>query len=218
MSGRIVVDIVSGASQGIGKAIAESIAHHRKEGRQPALDDRYRLVLVGRNQERGNQAASFIQNETGANTTFEVCDVSDFASVMKLRNKILPRDATVGILVNNAAECPQRQHFVHIPRKKNSKSTTRTMEKVDKQFAINVLGYHFMLTAFSSAFAEGTHVVNVASNWAGDLDLTDLSFQRRRYDNDSAYRQSKQCDRMLSVAWAERVATNNVTASSRSIF
>jgi len=32
------------------------------------------------------------------------------------------------------------------------------------------------------------------------LEFDDLEFKRRRYDNDEAYRQSKQADRMLTVA------------------
>jgi NAD(P)-dependent dehydrogenase (short-subunit alcohol dehydrogenase family) len=57
-------------------------------------------------------------------------------------------------------------------------------------------------------------VVNVASYWAGGLDLGDLELERRRYDNDAAYRQSKQADRMLSVAFAERLRDAGVTANA----
>jgi retinol dehydrogenase 12 len=57
-------------------------------------------------------------------------------------------------------------------------------------------------------------VVNVASYWAGGLNLTDLEFQRRPYDNDAAYRQSKQADRMLTVAFADRVKDAGVTVNA----
>jgi NAD(P)-dependent dehydrogenase (short-subunit alcohol dehydrogenase family) len=57
-------------------------------------------------------------------------------------------------------------------------------------------------------------VVNVASYWAGDLDLDDLEFRRRPYDNNTAYRQSKQANRMLTVAFAERFAEHNVTVNA----
>ena len=57
----------------------------------------------------------------------------------------------------------------------------------------------------SSCRSAPARVVNVASYWAGGLDLEDLEFKRRRYDNDAAYRQSKQADRMLTVAFAERL-------------
>jgi NAD(P)-dependent dehydrogenase (short-subunit alcohol dehydrogenase family) len=57
-------------------------------------------------------------------------------------------------------------------------------------------------------------VVNVASYWAGGLDLDDLEFEHRRYDNDAAYRQSKQADRMLTVAFAERFRDAGVTVNA----
>jgi NAD(P)-dependent dehydrogenase (short-subunit alcohol dehydrogenase family) len=57
-------------------------------------------------------------------------------------------------------------------------------------------------------------VVNVASYWAGGLQLNDLEFRFRRYDNDTAYRQSKQADRMLTRAFATHFANRNVTVNS----
>jgi len=46
------------------------------------------------------------------------------------------------------------------------------------------------------------------------LDLQDLEFQRRPYDNDAAYRQSKQADRMLTVAFADRLKDAGVTVNA----
>jgi NAD(P)-dependent dehydrogenase (short-subunit alcohol dehydrogenase family) len=57
-------------------------------------------------------------------------------------------------------------------------------------------------------------VVNVASYWAGDLDLDDLEFKRRPYNNNTAYRQSKQANRMLTVAFAERLHKHGVTVNA----
>ncbi|KAG7350875.1 retinol dehydrogenase [Nitzschia inconspicua] len=208
-----VVDIVTGSTHGIGKAIAESIAHHRKNATIHELSS-YRLVLVGRNEERGNQVAASIREETNIDVIYETCDLSEYRSVLTMKRKILQDDnnnnVKVGILVNNAAECPQQQQFVQRPRKMSD--GTVVLQRLDKQFASNVLGYHFMLRAFSTAFTTSTRVVNVASNWAGDMDLNDLQFERRRYDNDSAYRQSKQCDRMLSIAWAKKLRHCKVNA------
>lgn len=39
---------------------------------------------------------------------------------------------------------------------------------------------------------KGARIVNVASNYAGSLDLSDLNFDKRRYDSTTAYKQSKQ--------------------------
>jgi retinol dehydrogenase-13 len=73
-----------------------------------------------------------------------------------------------------------------------------------------------MTTAFQDHLARSApaRVVNVASYWAGGLDLEDLEFKRRRYDNDGAYRQSKQADRMLTVAFAERLERSHVTVNA----
>jgi NAD(P)-dependent dehydrogenase (short-subunit alcohol dehydrogenase family) len=72
-----------------------------------------------------------------------------------------------------------------------------------------------MIDAFADALARAApaRVVNVASYWAGDLDLHDLEFRRRRYDNGTAYRQSKQANRMLTVLEAERLAARGVSVN-----
>ncbi len=51
----------------------------------------------------------------------------------------------------------------------------------------------------------------MASYWVEDLDLDDPEFKRRRYSNGIAYRQSKQADRMLTVAFAQQLRGRNVT-------
>jgi len=57
-------------------------------------------------------------------------------------------------------------------------------------------------------------IVDVASYWAGGLNLSDLEFRRRSYNNGSAYRQSKQANRMLVAAWAGRLDPENVTINA----
>ena len=226
-----IVDICTGATQGIGRAVAESRAHHRAMEIASASGDvnaKYALFLVGRNTERGTKAARDIQRkESGGlfSVYFEPCDLSDYDGVLDLKDRVSQRlggcdndgdysrsqQYQVGILVNDAAECPVQQEFVI--RQKRDQDGKSTSEDVDKQFASNVLGYHFMIKAFQRHFSSDinltqdiskmTHICNIASNWAGDLDLEDLHFKRRSYDNDSAYRQSKQCDRMLTKIWSE---------------
>jgi len=54
----------------------------------------------------------------------------------------------------------------------------------------------------------------VASYWAGDLDIDDLEFERRRFDNHPAYRQSKQANRMITVMQAEALAGAGITVNA----
>ena len=212
-----IVNIVTGATQGIGLAIAESIACHT-----PWSNNHY-LFLVGRNEQRGNQAVEKIRQVCSTqNVYFEPCDLSEYNDVLNLQERITKQIADengykINCLVNNAAECPKRQLLVERPK------IDGNTQQVDKQFATNVLGYHLMIKVFQDHFyttsddvceetqatspstGTTTYVLNVASNWAGDLDLNDVSFLRRGYDNDSAYRQSKQCNRMLTKIWSGKI-------------
>jgi len=106
------------------------------------------------------------------------------------------------VLVNNAALAPPRRE--------------ETPEGIELQWAVNVLGYHWMMQAFRAMLeaAAPARIVNVCSYWAGGLDLDDPEFKRRPYDNDSAYRQSKQAGRMLSAAWAEKLSAAGVTVNA----
>jgi NAD(P)-dependent dehydrogenase (short-subunit alcohol dehydrogenase family) len=91
-----------------------------------------------------------------------------------------------------------------------------TPEGIELQFATNVLGYFWMTQAFTDYLIQSApaRVVNVASYWAGDLDLKDLEFKRRRYHNGQAYRQSKQANRMLTVAFARRLEPFGVSVNA----
>jgi NAD(P)-dependent dehydrogenase (short-subunit alcohol dehydrogenase family) len=56
--------------------------------------------------------------------------------------------------------------------------------------------------------------VNVASQLAGDLDLSDVQFERRPWSGRAAYAQSKQADRMITWALARRLAGTGVSANA----
>ena len=188
--------LITGAARGIGRGVAEAIAEKGN----------FEVVLVARDTKRGEKAAEEIRSATGnPDVLAEVCDLTQAAEVRQMRERLFGGEGTgrkLAVLINNAAECPEPQEFVDLNGR-----------KTDRQFASNVLGYHFMLRAFEDDLLKRgrtesgggpARVVMVASNWAGDLDLSDLNFESRYYDNDTGYRQSKQADRMLSVEWAER--------------
>ena len=184
------VAIVTGATGAIGSAIAAGIA-----GRPG-----WEVVLVSRDERKAEQTVARIVQATGnRRVRREIADVSRRAAVDALAERWA---GPLHLLVNNAAVTPKRRE--------------ETPEGIELQFATNVLGYFWMIQAFADILRRSApaRVVNVASDWAGDLEMDDLEFKRRRYDNNEAYRQSKQADRMLTVPFAERLKPLGVTVNA----
>ncbi len=182
------VAMVTGANGAIGQAICVGLARNGFE-----------VVMVCRNLERGRDAADRVaMSESGAMVRTEIVDVSRRAEIDAFADRWR---GPLTVLVNNAAIAPRKR------------SETEGIETV---FATNVLSYVWMMRAFERVLRASApaRVVNVASYWAGDLDLTDLQFKRRPYNNDTAYRQSKQANRMLTVAFAQRWSPKEITVNS----
>lgn len=184
------VALVTGATGAIGKAIAQLIAEY----------ERYSVVLACRNERKAKSAVDHIVSVTGnPYVRYEIVDVSRNESVQAMADRW---KGPLNVLVNNAASTPRKRLV--------------TPEGIELQFATNVLGYFWMIQAFADRLRDAapSRVVNVASYWAGGLDIDDLEFNRRRYNNDLAYRQSKQADRMLTDAFAERLEPYGVTVNA----
>ncbi len=181
------VALVTGATGVIGGAIA----------RQLALDPTYEVVLVVRDERRARKAVEAIRRDGGNDSLrWVLADLSRHGSIQALADSW---QGPIHVLVNDAAVAPRTRET--------------TPEGIELTFATNVLGYLWMAQAFAPHLArcKPARIVNVASYWAGDLDLDDLEFKRRRFDNHLAYRQSKQANRMLTVALAERLAERGIT-------
>lgn len=182
--------LVTGASGAIGKAIVRQLANMAG----------YKVVMLGRNEERVKTDAEEVRKTTrNPGVSYVIVDVSDKSEIVDLAQSW---QGPLHILVNNAAVTPRDREFTSVG--------------IELQWATNVLGYFWMIRAFEDIlkFSAPARVVNVASYWAGGLDLADPEFKKRRYNNDVAYRQSKQADRMLTVAFAERFRENRITVNA----
>ncbi len=182
--------LVTGATGAIGKAIALEIA----------LQPGYCVVLLCRDGHRAGKVVSEVAKLSGnERVSHEIVDLSSKDSIQALARRL---KEPVHVLVNTAAVTPRRRR--------------ETPLGIELQFATNVLGYFWLTRAFSDQLRAGSpsRVVNVASYWAGDLDLDDLEFRRRPYNNNTAYRQSKQANRMLTVAFSERFREHGVTVNA----
>ncbi len=190
LSGRIC--LVTGATAGIGRAAAEELARLKAH-----------VVLGARNAARGETARREIIAATG-NRQVEVLlvDLSSRRSIREAGRAFRETRPALSVLVNNAGVWLQKRQ--------------ESVEGVEMTWATNVLGYflltHELLPALRAA--DKARVVNVASQFAGELDLGDVEFERRKYEGRTAYAQSKQADRMLTWALARRLAGTSVTANA----
>ncbi len=187
---RARVAAVTGANGAIGMAIA----------RQIAATPGHEVVLVCRDGDKAARCAEGISRATGnPRVRYVLADLSNRASIDALGQNW---EGPLDILVNNAAIAPRHR--------------TLTPQGIEMQFATNVLGYFWTINAFTDHLGQGSaaRIINVASYWAGGLALGDLEFEKRPYDNDAAYRQSKQADRMLSCAFARRLQAHGIAVNA----
>ena len=181
---------VTGATGAIGRAIAANMA---KSGQ-------YHVVLIVRDEKKAEKVIAEIRKKSGnPNVEHLIIDLADHRQIYDLAQSW---DKPLDVLINNAAASPRE-------RQENNYG-------IEIQFATNVLGYFSMMHAFTPHLVKSSkpRIVNVASYWAGGLDFSDLQFKKRRYNNDAAYRQSKQADRMLSTAFAGKLKDHPVCVNA----
>lgn len=133
------VAVITGASSGIGEAIARALT---REG--------WACVLVARREERLRALA----NEIGAE--IEVCDIGDRSAVEALAARVLERHPTIHLLVNNAG-MPARGTYLKVD-----------LDLVERVTHVNYLGGVWCARAFmpgleAAAPKGGAHIVNVVS-------------------------------------------------------
>jgi NAD(P)-dependent dehydrogenase (short-subunit alcohol dehydrogenase family) len=183
--------LVTGASAGIGLAAARSLSRLGA-----------RVVMAVRNPEKGERARRSIVGATGGEVETAVVDLASRGSIHAFARDLAARHPKLDVLVNNAGIWSERRKV--------------GPDGIELVWATNVLAY-FQVTELVLPLlraAGKARVVNVASQLAGGLDLSDVQFARRPYSGQGAYAQSKQADRMLTWALARRLSGTGVTANA----
>ena len=190
MNDQKTIALVTGATGVIAGAIAEALAA------TPA----HEVVILARNEKKAQKTVTRIQQSTGNPAVRYI--IADVSSQQSVRNAAEAWEGPLNILVNAAGVAPRERNL--------------TPEGIEETFATNVLGYLWVTDAFAP-FMRGrqpARIVNVASYWAGDMDLDDLEFERRPFHNHPAYRQSKQANRMLTVIQAEQLQDADINVNA----
>jgi len=187
--GKLKSVLITGATGAIGFGIAKLMAE--KPG--------YKVTILAQKKKKAIRTVNDLIKQTGnENISYIIADLSRKAEIKAVANAW---QEPLNVLINDAGVTPRKRE--------------ETPEGIEMQWATNVLGYFWMIKYFTPHLEKATasRIVNVASYWAGDMDINDLEFKRRRYNNDTAYRQSKQADRMITVAFAEKLKSKGITVN-----
>ena len=178
--------IVTGGSAGIGLEITKALAGAGAN-----------VLVPARNIEKAKEALGRIPNvET------DVMDLMDPSSVDGFAERFLSTDRPLHILVNNAG-------LMAVPLKRDARGNI-------SQFSTNDLG-HFQLTARllpALRRAHGARVVSVSSrvHRLSGFNFDDPNFERREYDKEIAYAESKTGNVLFTVELDKREKANGIRA------
>ncbi|MEU6560510.1 SDR family NAD(P)-dependent oxidoreductase [Nocardia nova] len=187
--------VVTGASSGLGLETARTLARSGAE-----------VTLAVRNSAAGVSAARDIARSTGSDAVrvaaldlAERAAISDFADAW---------NGPLHLLINNAA--------VITP------ALTRTADGWELQFATNYLGHFALSLGLRDALAAGSRqrgearIVSVSStaHMRSPIVFDDLHFERREYDPQAAYAQSKTATSLFAVEATRRWAGDGIVANA----
>ncbi|WP_307410935.1 SDR family oxidoreductase [Neobacillus ginsengisoli] len=164
------VCLVTGASQGIGKATAIALAKMKAT-----------VIMVSFDQGRGEAALKEIKSMSGnENIELLLADLSSRQSIRQLADRFKQKYTRLDVLVNNAGVMKWKQEF--------------TTDGFESTFAINHLA-SFLLTNLLLDLLKASapaRILNVSSSAQamGKIEFDDLD-SRKKYSGIKAYSQSK---------------------------
>lgn len=188
MKGKVVM--ITGSTDGLGREVA---------GRVAALGAR--VIVHGRNQERGNAVVAEIAKEGKGSAKFYAADLASLEEVRKLGQAILRDYDRLDVLVNNAG--------ILLRDRQVSK------DGYELQFAVNYLS-GFLLTRTLLPLIEKSapsRIVSVASVAQSPIDFDDLMLERPGRAA-QGYGHSKLAQILFTMDLAAELAGKKVTVTA----
>jgi NAD(P)-dependent dehydrogenase (short-subunit alcohol dehydrogenase family) len=181
--------LVTGATDGLGRALAQSLAS------QGAT-----LLVHGRDQEKLDELVA----ELPAARSYRA-DLASLAEVRALGSELLEREEQIHTLVNNAGI------GTTLP---GGGERQESADGIELRFAVNYLS-HYLLTRMLLPLVTGSapaRIVNVSSAGQWPIDFDDVMLERG-YEPFRAYAQSKLAQVMFTFDLAEELSADEVTAN-----
>jgi NAD(P)-dependent dehydrogenase (short-subunit alcohol dehydrogenase family) len=187
--------IVTGSSSGIGIETARALAAAGAE-----------VTLAVRNTDAGETVADEITRSTGAIRPRVVR--LDLANRKSATDFVDSWNGPLHLLINNAGLV--------------TSGLERTAEGWELQFATNHLGHFRIAVGLHDALArgaaerDGARIVSLSStaHMRAGVDFDDLQFERRAYDPQIAYAQSKTANSLFAVEATRRWASDGIVANA----
>jgi len=190
MKGRLC--IVTGANSGIGYQTAKGLAEKQAT-----------VVMVCRDQEKGQKALDTIKTATGSNSLYLMnCDVSSMKSIDRFTVEFTDRFTCFQVLINNAGAAFSKRQT--------------TEEGFEKTIATNYLGpfklTHNLLPMLRQK--PPSRIINISSGMhkTGKVDFDDFMLEKN-YRSMHGYATSKLMVTAYTYALAERLEGTGVTAN-----
>ncbi len=186
--------IITGPTSGVGKEAAIQLASLGAE-----------VILACRDLKKGHQVASEITRKTDwTKLVVMQIDTSSQESIRAFAREFRRKYRRLDVLINNASG------------NRGTLPKINSVDGIELTFATNVLGYFLLTQELLDVLKRSapSRIINVASQYASDLDLDDLQFERRKFESFRAYAQSKACDRLLTWAQARRLKGSGVTVNA----
>jgi NAD(P)-dependent dehydrogenase (short-subunit alcohol dehydrogenase family) len=185
--------MVTGANSGIGKATALLLAKKN-----------VRVVMICRNQQRGEEAQKEIMKESGnPNVELYICDFSRLDNIRHFVDLFHADYERLDVLINNAAVIPQDRQ--------------ETKDGYEMQFGVNHLAPFLLTNLLLEKLKKSTiaRIVTVASvgHKFGKIHFDDLQFTQKPYSKLVVYTQSKLANILFTYELAQRLRETHVTVN-----
>jgi len=184
--------LLTGGTAGIGLSTAKMLAERGAE-----------LILLGRDEQRGEAAVADVKRATGRAPAFMSVDLSNQSEIRAFATGFSETHARLDVLINNAGGMFGRRQL--------------SADGIEMTFALNHLAYFSLTTLLMPSLrgAERARIINVASDahFGIELDLEDLQSERR-YSGWRAYKRSKLCNLLFTYELARRLEGSSITANA----
>jgi NAD(P)-dependent dehydrogenase (short-subunit alcohol dehydrogenase family) len=187
--------VISGATNGIGKAAAIELAKENPK-----------MFFTYRNKDLADNLLSEIKDlSTNAEVHAVYCDFSSQDSIRKCATKIIDLCTNIDVLINNAGVV--------------NTSYQETGDGIENTFAVNHLGYFLFTNLLINKMKgeEETRIISVSSaahSFVKEMQWEDINFKNNFRQGLRVYGQSKLANLLFTRYLAIKLSTDNISVNA----